>query len=105
MITARSGSVGKNKSAVKKAENKQKRIYRDLQRVRKTLADLQSSKLIGDYSGDDKDFDFVQGKTQSPEMRKEYLSGLLGRVEVDLDKETNAHIIPCISNLIWSKME
>ena len=26
-------------------------------------------------------------------MRKEYLSGLLERVEVDLDKESNAHII------------
>jgi DNA invertase Pin-like site-specific DNA recombinase len=129
-------SVGKNKTEVKKQENKQKRIKRDLQRIRKTLADLQSSKLVGDYSGDDESFKIVVENIQSkmtdlndemeqsrlrvqqlgnerqwidwlgrfgkdidlkstltPKLRKEYLSGLLERVEVDLDKETNAHII------------
>ncbi len=121
---------------MKKEENKQKRIQRDLQRIRKTLADLQSSKLLGDYSGDDESFNIVveniQSKmtemndgleqsrlrvqqlgnerqwidwlsrfgedielksTQTPEMRKEYLSGLLERVDVDLDHQTNSHII------------
>jgi len=43
--------------------------------------------------------------TQSPGMRKEYLSGLLERVDVDLDKETNAHIISLYFKLGLVKME
>lgn len=129
-------SVKNTKDAEKKEDKKQKALQRDLSRIKQTLADLDSSKLVGDYSGDAESFELVRNNLQkkiseineaveqsqmkvqqlgnerkwidwlnkfgesvdekeliSPEVQREYLQGLLERIDVNLNHETNAHTI------------